>query len=109
MRLAGAQVGDAALGQAVLALEEHVEVLEEVHALEHHVLRTGTTSFQFSRPGLVHRGRHEAEVAARVVGADVEVVAVVVDLVLLLGDAGGHGAPLALGDGARGGSAPRRW
>ena len=81
------QAHHAQAGQALLALEPHVEVLEEVHRLQHDVGPMGEDLHPALAPGGGHGRLDEAEVAARVVDLEVEEVAVMVDVVLLVLDA----------------------
>ena len=67
------------------------------------------TSTQLSRPGFATGAFTRRKLRPGVVGADVEVVAVVVEVVLLLGDAGGHRPELPRRARSRAGSGPRRW
>ncbi len=94
---ARSEVDHPELGEPVLALEEHVVALEEVRALEHHLGPCGHHLLPVLAAGARDRRLHQAEGASLVVHADVEEVAVVIDVVLLLGDARGHDRPLAVG------------
>ena len=76
---------DADARQRVLALVEDRPVLEEVEVLEHHVVAVRDELLPVLAAGIGDRRRDEPEVAALVVGADVEEIAAVVDGVLVLG------------------------
>ena len=95
VRRARAQVGHPQLRQPPLPLEEHVVALEEVDAFEHHLGAVGDDLLPV-RPTRAADGRPgQAKVAAGVVDADVERLAVVIDVVLLIMDPRGNELPLA--------------
>jgi hypothetical protein len=85
VRLPGPEVGDDDLVERVAPLGGHEVVGEELDPLEHHVGAVRTNLCPVLVRRIAYRGRDEAEVAALVVDADIQLVAVVVDVVLALG------------------------
>ena len=82
VRLCAREIGDPQPEQAFVALDQHPEVLEEVHLLEHHQRPVRDHLAPALRRGIVDRRAHQPEVGALVVGADEKLVLAMVDVIL---------------------------
>ena len=97
MRGAVAQVPHLEPGQAVLAQGEDDVVAEAVDSLEHDALPVRDDLCPALASRALHRRPHQAEVPSGVVRAQVEEAAVVLEVVLLLVEAGSDEPQLPLG------------
>src|SRR5262249_10427305 len=97
VRVAGIEVGDYQLFQALGAFVQQTVILEQVDTLEHHVRAVRDNFLPVLWPELGNGCRHQAEITARIVDADVKTVAMVVDVILDVGSALPYQPPATVG------------
>src|SRR5207247_8564850 len=91
----GAKFGDANFLEAALALEEHVEIPEHIQPREHHLGPVRNNLLPVFAAGACRRRAHQTEVPPAVVGADVKILAVVVQVIFVVVFARRDSSPLA--------------
>jgi hypothetical protein len=84
VRSAGGELGDAKLFEPLPAVEQHVVIAEDLDPFQHRVRPMRNDLDPAVAAGRLHLRLHEAEVPSPVVGADVERIAVMVDVVFVL-------------------------
>jgi hypothetical protein len=97
VRLVGPEVGEPETQQALVALDQHPELLEDFALLEHHARPVGDDLLPVLLRGIRLGRAHQPEIAPLVVGADEELVTAMVDVVLVALAPRDDGAELAFG------------
>ncbi len=80
--LAAGKLDHRKLRQAVLAFYQHVKIFKDLNVIEHHIRPDGNDLFPVFFSRRAHWRRNQTEGAAFVIGADQELVAVMVGIVL---------------------------
>ena len=84
MPLSGLEIGDAEVRQSIFTLEQNVEVGEQFHSGEHHVGAMRDQLFPVFASGSLYWCSHQPEISSRIVDANEELFAVMIDLVFLV-------------------------